>query len=91
MSDAPKCLGDYNFKHIAFYAVKRFIDGDDLIMLMEQAGSGHAKEEVALVCKLDIEDETIMGIDITCRYDNQCQVHDCRSQIKKMILEPGAS
>lgn len=86
-SDNPTCLGNYDFKHIAFYTVKRFIEGDDTVVLLDQAVSGHEKEEVALVCMLDIENDAIRDIQLSCRYDGQCKVGDCRDRLRNEILK----
>lgn len=83
----PGCLGNYDFDHIAYYARKRFIEGFNTITLMEQARTDREKEEIALVCLLDVEDDTIKEIKLSCKYSTTCQVTNCRAKLKKMIHE----
>jgi len=83
----PGCLGNYDFDHIAYYARKRFIEGFNTITLMEQASTEREKEEIALVCLLDVEDDTIKEIKLSCKYSRTCQVTNCRAKLKKMIDE----
>jgi len=90
----PGCMGEYDFDHIAEYARKRFIEGYDTVTLMQQASSQLEKEEIALVCLLDVEDDMIKGIKLDCRYDGQCPITNCRNRLRKMIeveLERGRS
>ena len=83
----PGCLGNYDFDHIAFFARKRFVEGYNTIELMEQAESDREKEEIALVCMLDVEDDTIHDLKLSCRYNGECKVTNCRTKLKKMIEE----
>ena len=83
----PGCLGNYDFDQIAFFARKRFIDGCDTLALMEQANSDREKEEIALVSLLDVEDERIQDLQLSCRHDKTCKVTSCREKLKKMIEE----
>ena len=50
----PRCLGNYDFDQIAYFAKKRFVEGFNTVALLEQAGSEREKEEIALVCLLDV-------------------------------------
>ena len=81
----PLCLGDYDFEHIAHFARRRFVDGVDTVCLLQQAETNREKEEIALVCLLDVEDDVIRDIQLKCRYAGQCKVTDCRDRLKKMI------
>jgi hypothetical protein len=81
----PGCLGNYDFDHIAFYARKRFIEGCDTVALLRQAKSEREKEEIALVCMLDVDDDCIRDMKLSCRYAGQCAVTTCRAKLKKMI------
>jgi len=85
--DKPDCLGDYDFERIAFYAKKRFIDGCSTVALIAQAKTERAKEEIALVSMLDIKDEDIRDIQLSCRYAGECKIMDCRDRLRKMIKE----
>jgi len=85
--DRPDCLGDYDFERIAFYAKKRFIDGCSTVALIAQAKTERAKEEIALVSMLDIKDEDIHDIQLSCRYAGECRIMDCRERLRKMIKE----
>jgi len=80
-------MGNYDFEHIAFYARKRFVEGIETVALLMQANSEREKEEIALVCLLDVEDEKILDIQLSCRYADQCHVLDCRDRLRKMIQE----
>ena len=79
------CLGNYDFDHIAFFARKRFVEGCDTITLLEKAISDQEKEEIALVSMLDIEDEKIRDLKLSCTHAEQCKVTDCRDRLKIMI------
>ena len=81
------CLGNYDFEHIVSFARKRFIEGCSTIELMDQAASEHEKQEIALVSLLDVEDDKIQGLRLSCIYEGECKVIDCRDKLKKMIEE----
>ena len=81
----PGCLGNYDFDHIAYYARKRFIEGFNTITLMEHADSEREKEEIALVCLLDVEDDEIKELNLSCKYSSTCKVTNCREKLRKMI------
>lgn len=87
----PKCMGNYDFDHIAYFAKKRFVEGCDTVALLKQAKSKREKEEIALVCLLDVEDDVINDIQLKCRYAGQCKATDCRARLKKMIERDLAS
>lgn len=80
-------MGHYDFEHIAFYAKKRFIDGCDTVALMAEAKTELAKEEIALVSLLDVKDDEILNISLSCRYASECKILDCREHLRKMIKE----
>jgi hypothetical protein len=81
----PSCLGNYDFEHIARFAKKRFVDGFDTIALLQQATSTREKEEIALVCMLDVEDNVVTDLRLACRHAGTCKATDCRERLKKMI------
>ena len=87
----PGCLGNYDFDHIAFFARKRFIEGYNTVSLLEQAASEREKEEIALVCLLDLEDDEIRDLQLCCRHADSCKVMNCRDKLRKMIGEELAS
>ena len=82
-----QCLGNYDFDHIAFFAIKRFVEGCSTVTLLEQAKSECEKEEIALVCLLDVEDNKIRDLELCCEHAGHCKVIDCRDKLKKMIEE----
>jgi hypothetical protein len=81
----PGCLGNYDFDQIAFFARKRFIEGFQTITLLEPAQSQREREEIALVCMLDIADEQVRDLQLSCRHSGTCKVTTCRSRLKEMI------
>jgi hypothetical protein len=81
----PGCLGNYDFDHIAYFARKRFVEGCNTVMLLEQAKSEQEKEEIALVCMLDVDDNLIQDLQLSCKYSGHCKVTTCRAKLKKMI------
>jgi hypothetical protein len=83
----PRCLGIFDFIHIAFFANKRFVDGYNTIELMEAAESEREKEEIALVCLLDVEDGQIRDLQLCCRHAGRCKAIDCREKLIKIIEE----
>jgi hypothetical protein len=84
-SHNPDCLGHYDFERICLFARKRFIEGCNTIDLLQQAATDREKEEIALVSMLDIDDDVIKNLRLSCRYAVQCKVTDCRAVIKEMI------
>jgi hypothetical protein len=80
-----KCLGNYDFDRIAYFAKKRFVEGFNTVALLEQAGSGREKEEIALVCLLDVENDKIQDLQLCCRHSHVCKVIGCRDKLKKII------
>ena len=83
----PRCMGNYDFDHIAFFAKKRFVEGFNTIELMEAAESEREKEEIALVSLLDLEDGQIRDLQLCCKYAGRCKTIDCREKLIKMIGE----
>ena len=81
----PGCLGDYDFDRIACFARKRFIDGVSTIALMEQASCDREKEEIALVCLLDVEDDMVRALHLDCKYKNECEITNCRKVLRQLI------
>jgi hypothetical protein len=81
----PICLGNYDFEDIARFARKRFIEGFDTVALLEQAKSTREKEEIALVCLLDVEDDVVKDLRLECRHAGKCKATDCRDRLKEII------
>ena len=81
----PQCLGNYDFDQIAYFAKKRFVDGFNTVTLLEQARSEREKEEIALVCLLDLEDDRIRDLQLCCTHTHVCEVIDCRDKLKEII------
>ena len=81
------CLGNYDFEHIVSCARKRFIDGCGTIELMQQAQTEREKQEIALVSLLSVDDDKIRDLKLSCIYEGECKVIDCRDKLKKMIEE----
>ena len=84
-SNKTECLGDYSFEKIAFYARKRFIEGCNTIELMEAASSDREREQIALVSLLDVKDDEVRDLRLSCRYAGQCKVTDCRDRLKRLL------
>ena len=82
---SPGCFGNYDFDHIAYFAKKRFVDGNSTISLLKQARSETEREEIALVCMLDVDDEVVLDIKLDCRYADDCKVTNCRDKLRKLI------
>ena len=82
---SPGCFGNYDFDKIAHYARKRFVDGVSTINLMTEANSDTEKEEIALVCMLDVEDDLVLDIQLDCRYAEDCKVTNCRDKLRRLI------
>jgi hypothetical protein len=80
-----RCLGKYDFDHIAQYARKRYIEGFNTITLLKQAKSEQEREEIALVCTLEVEDDQVLDIDLDCKHASECKVTNCRSRLRKLI------
>ena len=81
----PRCLGNYDFGQIAYFAKKRYVEGYDTVALLEQARSEREKEEIALVCLLDLEDDKIRDLQLCCTHSHACEVIDCRDKLKEII------
>jgi len=81
----PDCLGHYDFDHIVRFARMRYVEGCSTINLLQQVETDIEREEVALVCMLDIEDDVVTNIELNCRHSQRCQVKDCRSRLRDLI------
>ena len=81
----PGCFGHYDFDHIARFAKMRFVDGYSTISLLQQAQSEIEREEAALVCMLDVEDEFVINVELDCRYAKDCKITNCRDKLRKLI------
>ena len=81
----PGCFGHYDFDHIARFAKIRFVDGSSTISLLQHAQSETEREEAALVCMLDVEDEFVLNVELDCRYANDCKITNCRDKLRKLI------
>ncbi len=82
---SPGCFGKYDFDNIAKFAKKRFVDGNSTISLLEQARSQTEREEIALVCMLDVDDKVVIDVKLDCRYADDCKVSNCRDKLRKLI------
>ncbi len=85
--DNPDCMGNYEFEHIAYFARKQFVEGINTMALLTQAKSEREKEEIALVSLLEVEDEKILDLQLSCKYADQCKVLDCRERLRRKIEE----
>jgi hypothetical protein len=78
-------MGNYDFNHIAFYARKRFVEGVSTMVLLCNANTEREKEEIALVALLDVEDDMLRDLQLSCDCAGQCKAIDCRRKLKKII------
>ena len=85
VNHSPGCFGNYDFNNISNFAKKRFVDGHSTVSLLKQARSKTEREEIALVCMLDIEDEIVLNVKLGCRYANDCKVTNCRDKLRELI------
>jgi hypothetical protein len=81
----PECLGNFNFKHIADFAIKRFVDGLSTIDMMTHARSELEKEEIALVSLLDVDDENIRELKLCCKHAGKCSAINCREKLRLLV------
>lgn len=81
----PKCLVNYNFDHIAFFAIKRFVEGQETIDLMKCARTQREREEVALVSMLDMDDDNIRELNLCCKHAKNCKSLLCREKLRLVI------
>jgi hypothetical protein len=86
-----ECLGNYDFDKIAYFARMKFIEGYSTIELLKLASSQYEKEEIALVCLLDVDDDKIHELQLTCKYAGECISVTCREKLKRLIEEELAS
>ncbi len=84
-NQSPGCFGHYDFDHIANYAKRRFVDGISTIKLLQGAKSKTEREEVALVCMLDVADEYVIDVKLDCIYADECKVTNCREKLRNLI------
>jgi hypothetical protein len=78
-------MGNYDFEHIIQYARKRFIDGYDTATLLRQANSQREREEIVLVCILDVKEDVICDLELSCRHASKCESTDCRARLRNLI------
>jgi hypothetical protein len=80
-------MGKYNFDHIAFFAIKRFVEGWNTVDLLGSARTELEKEEIALVCLLHLDDNAMDDLHLCCHYDGHCKAISYRNRLKKLIKE----
>jgi len=78
-------MGNYDFDRIVQYAKKRFVEGCNTIELMGTATTEREKEEIALVSMLDVGDDKIRDLELSCKCTGKCKTVDCRDKLKKII------
>ena len=66
-------------------STSRFVEGRDTITLMNQANSQREKEEIALVSMLDVDENAIRDLQLSCRHADSCEVTDCRDRLRELI------
>lgn len=81
----PRCPGNYDFERIANFARKRFVEGHDTVAMLKEAKSMREREEIALVCLLDVEDDVFKDLQLKCRHADKCRAIDCRDRLKELI------
>ena len=86
----PVCMGNYDFNHIAFFALKRFVEGVSTIALLTNAINEREKEEIALVSLLDVEDGEVRDLQLCCKHAGVCKAINCRHKLKLMIMRERA-
>ena len=84
-NQSPGCFGGYDFDRITHFAIKRFVEGNDTINLLKQAQSQIEREEIALVCMLDIDNKVVMNIRLDCKYAEDCKVRNCRDKLRNLL------
>jgi len=82
---SPGCFGGYDFDRITHFAIKRFIEGNNTISLLEQAQSTKEREEIALVCMLDVDDDIVMDVKLDCQFASDCKVTNCREKLRSLL------
>jgi hypothetical protein len=80
-------LGNYDFDHIAFIAIKRFVDGCNTMELLGAAKTEREKEEIVLVSLLHLDDDAIGDFNLCCNSPEQCKAIICRNKLKNLIKE----
>lgn len=83
----PRCLGNYNFDNIAFFAIKRFVEGCNTMELLDTAKSEREKEEIVLVSLLHLDDDALGDFNLCCKSPGRCQTINCRNKLKRMISD----
>ena len=83
----PRCMGKYDFDHIAFFAIKRFVEGWKTIDLLGTARNEREKEEIALVCLLHLDDDAMDEFHLCCDCNGKCMTLNYRERLKKLISE----
>ncbi len=84
-SQLPKCMGQYDFKEVAAFARKRFVDGMDTISLLMQAKTVREKEQIMLVSLLDVGGDEVTDVQLSCRYADQCDINDCKKRLRHKL------
>jgi len=81
----PKCIGNYDFDRISAFAIQRFVDGHNTIDMLTEAKTSREVEEICLVCLLDVDDNKITELDLSCLHSVDCEVTNCREQLRELI------
>ena len=81
----PACIGNYDFDNISNFAIQRFVEGNNTLDMLVEAKSAREVEEICLVCLLDVEDDKIQELELSCNHSVECEVTTCREQLRDMI------
>ncbi len=81
----PSCLGNYDFDHISSFAIQRFVEGLSTVDMLVEAKTTKEVEEICLVCLLDVEDDKIQELQLSCQNSVNCKVTNCREQLRDII------
>ncbi|MFV1985174.1 MAG: hypothetical protein ACC657_16615 [Thiohalomonadales bacterium] len=81
----PSCLGNYDFDHICTIAIQRFVEGYNTVDMLVGAKTTQEVEEICLVCLLDVEDNKIEEMELSCEHSVNCKVTNCREQLREII------
>lgn len=80
-----QCLGKYDFERVSSFAIQRFVEGYNTVDLLIKVKTAQEVEEVCLVCRLDVEENKIKDLQLSCFHSLECKVKTCREQLQTTI------
>lgn len=85
VKNIPRCVSEYDFDDVWIVAIQRFIEGIDSGTLLAQAKSLQEEEVIKLVSLLEVSDERVNALKLSCQYGDSCRMNVCRQELRSKL------